>query len=121
MKRRKHMNDNINLVQAWSNDDKRKQFIEAYKDWGVYETVSKLDLAYYRYEMPDGTIIYAMEHNQKTYDYQNGTKEGWKTGVSYYIQKKGDRFMPSPSSIWAVADLMKQAKMEFQRECKNTQ
>jgi len=31
------MNDNINLVQAWSNDDKRKQFIEAYKVWGVYE------------------------------------------------------------------------------------
>jgi len=115
------MNDNINLVQAWSNDDKRKQFIEAYKVWGVYETVAKLDLAYYRYEMPDGTIIYAMEHNQKIYDYQNGTKEGWKTGVSYYIQKKGDRFMPSPSSIWAVADLMKQAKMEFQKECKNTQ
>jgi len=41
------MNDNINLAQAWSNDDKRKQFIEAYKVWGVYETVSKLDLAFF--------------------------------------------------------------------------
>jgi len=112
------MSDNKNLIQAWSNDGKRKQFIEAYKDWGVYESVPKFDLVYYRYMMPDGTAVYAMEHNQKTYDYQNGrgSQEVWKTGVTYYIQKKGEPFAPTSSSLWAIADLMKVAKEELKKK-----
>jgi hypothetical protein len=99
----------------WANDKKRRDFLEVYKDWGLWFNTPELDLSYYRYLMPDGRIIIAMEHQHRAFiGYNKG--HIWKTGVRYYIQKHGEPFTPeSHSSISAVAELLKEAKVALQK------
>ncbi|MCL1855090.1 MAG: hypothetical protein FWF86_05095, partial [Clostridia bacterium] len=78
--------NNKNLAQLWGNDKKRKAFLEAYQDWGVWLETPELELKYYRYQLPDGTMIIAQEHNHRVYKgYQQGYE--WGPGVYYYVQK----------------------------------
>jgi hypothetical protein len=76
----------------------------------------ELELKYYRYQLPDGTIIIAMEHNHRVYEgYQKGYK--WDTGVYYYVQKPDEPpFSPDfRSCLSVVADLLKNAKASLQK------
>ena len=108
------MSDTKNLVKAWGNHKMRQEFLMAYKDWGVWITTPELDISYYRYALPDGAIIIAMEHKQRDYiGYKSGY--GWKTSVSYYFQKPSEPFSPSVRSIWEIADILKDAKASLLR------
>jgi len=108
------MSENKNLIALWSNDKKRREFLETYKDWGVWLTTPELELVYYRYQLSDGTIIIAMEHKKQIFvSYQEGYK--WGIGVNYYIQKLNEPFTPTCSSISAVAELLKDIKTNLQK------
>lgn len=106
-----------NLIAAWGNQEKRKLFLEAYEDWGVWLTIPELCLTFYRYQLPDETYIIAMKHRQHMY--VGFKKEKWGFGVRYYVQRAGEHFTPSSySSLWVVADLLKNAKVSLQKEAK---
>jgi len=110
------MSDNKNFAQIWGNNEKRQAFLKAYQDWGQWFTTPELDLVFYKYQLPDETIIIAMEHQYQAYvGYKEGYK--WETGVRYYIRKQGEPFTPSShSSISAVAELLKNAKEKLRKE-----
>jgi hypothetical protein len=112
------MCENANLIKAWGNDKKRKEFLAAYQDWRVWLTTPELDLAYYRYTMPDGKIIIAMEHKRHAYQgYDAQPQYKWENDVSYFLQKPDEPFTPnSKISTSAVADLLKDAKVSLQNK-----
>jgi len=114
------MTENNNLSQVWGNDEKRKAFLADYEKWGVWITTKELDLAYYRYLLPNGTAIIAEKHKQRKYV---GYKQGyqWETGASYYVIKPDEPFSPeSRSCISAVADLLKEAKSKMQADSRTS-
>lgn len=109
------MSENMNFVKLWGNAEKRRAFLEDYKAWGIWLTTPELDLTYYHYTLPDGTVIIAMEHNHRNYGgYQKGYT--WDTSVRYYIKKSGEPFTPDSSSISAAAELLKAAKVQLQKK-----
>ena len=111
------MDKNNNLVQLWANDAKRKAFIEAYKEWGEWLRVPELELIFFRYTLPNGDIIIAMEH--QAHSFYRSSKGEWKSDVRYYLQGKGQPFTPSSNmGIWSVADQLKSAKIQMQQEMK---
>lgn len=107
--------ENKNLIQLWGNNEKRQVFLTAYKEWGVWFTTPELELTYYRYILPDGTAIIALEYRRDPSYY---SKE--ETGVLYYVQREGAFVCPGcTNSLWNVADLLKDAKVKLQQESKN--
>jgi len=108
--------DDKNLIQLWGNDQKRKAFLEAYKEWGLWLETPELELKYYRYQLHDGTIIIVEEHNHRIYEtYQ---KHRWDRSVFYYVQKPdAPAFSPDfKSCLSAAADLLKDAKTAMQKK-----
>jgi len=110
--------ENNDLIKLWKNNESRRDFLNAYSEWGVWLTTKELDLNYYRYQLPDGTTIIAMEHMHKAYvGYQQGYT--WETSVRYYVQTQDEPFTPnSHNSITAVAELLKAAKVQLQSRTK---
>ena len=110
------MSENKNLAQLWGNDKKRKAFLEAYHDWGVWLETPELELKYYRYQLPDETMLIVQEHKRRVYEHQKGYT--WGTGVYYYVQKTDEpSFSPEFKSCFsAVADLLKDAKAAMQKK-----
>lgn len=109
------MLENKNLAQVWGNNEKRESFLKAYREWGQWITTPELELTYYRYILPDGTTIIALEYlRDKKYYSKN------EPGVMYHIQRKGNPFCPGYSShLSSVADLLKKAKIQLLQEAKN--
>ena len=106
------MTDEKNLIKLWRNHESRVAFIDDYSKWGVWAKTPKLGLTYYRYELPDGTAIIAMRHKKK--NWQSGSQ--WVDGVTYYVQRKDEPFTPhSASHNYAVAELLKDAKVKLQK------
>jgi len=114
------MVDNKKLIQLWSNDKKRKTFLEAYRDWGMWLEITELGMKYYRYQLPDGTLIIIQEHHSKVYD-QVLRDYVWGRDVFYYVQKNDiPIFSPNfKQSISYVADLLKNAKTAMQKKAKD--
>jgi len=108
------MTDNKNLIQLWANDSKRTEFLNAYRDWEVWFTIPETEWTLYRYILPNGTAIIALEYRMNPNYYP---KE--KPGILYYIQEKGDFICPGyTSSIGYVANLLKDIKVQIQKEDK---
>ena len=108
------MSDNKNLIQLWGNHTKRQEFLENYKAWDLWFNVPETEWTLYRYTIPGGATIVALEYRREPSNY---SKE--KTGVLYYTQREGSFINPDfPSSIWNVADLLKNAKIKIQQENK---
>jgi len=110
------MPESKKLIRAWSNDAKRQAFLQDYREWGVWLTTPELELTYYRYQLPGGAVIIAMEHKRHVYaGYKQ--KDTWEPGVNYYLQKPGEPFSPtSRMSISAVAALLMETKITLQKQ-----
>lgn len=102
------------LLRLWRNVESRLAFIAAYKDWGVWITTPELSLVFYRYVLPDGVTIIAMEH-QKQFYVASVRGHQWKTDVRYFIQNLNEPFTPSSSATHAVGELLKKVKMSLQK------
>lgn len=105
------------LIKRWGNTEKRRAFLEAYQDWELWITTPELKLLYYRYLLPDGTAIIAMEHQRNTFmGYDKGHE--WQSAVRYYVQKPDAPFSPdSHISISGVEEMLKNAKVSLQKGC----
>ena len=117
MDNNKKMNDNQKLISLWANDSKRKEFLEAYKEWENGPQVNELDLQFYFYALNNGDTIIAMEHN--TFSYFHSRDGELKRNVRYYLRSKDQAFIPNACSIWNVADKLKEEKVRMQKEMKN--
>lgn len=112
------MSINKNLIKLWSNDGKRREFLKTYQDWEQWLIVPELDFVFFRYEMPNGTIILALEH--KVRDWSDHNVRQFKTDTSFFVLDANDPFWPdSKKSKWSVADLLKDAKAELLNGLKN--
>ena len=66
------------------NKVEREQFLENYKSWELWKEVPELELKFYRYELPNGTVIIATEYacmKIDFVDYSNGCKFKYKKDV----------------------------------------
>jgi len=110
------MTDSKNLIKLWNNSEKRKAFLENYQSWGVWITTPELDLTYYRYIMPDGAAIIAMEHMSERYDWKTGTAATYEKKACFYVQKPDVPFLPRAQSISSVAEILMAAKAALQKQ-----
>ena len=115
---RDFMMENSKLIQVWGNDEKRKEFLCAHKEWDMLAQTTELNLTYYQYILPNGDTIIAMEHMERIYDHVE-EKHIWGIDVRYYLKKKGSCFTPdSRLSISAASEHLKVAKIALMDEVK---
>jgi hypothetical protein len=106
------------LVQLWANNDKRREFIKNYKDWGVWLTVPELGQTYYKYELPDGSGRFlAMEYRRENYYQLAG--EGQLQTITIYYLWDGEHFIPNSASDYVLADRLKNLKTSMQKELRS--
>lgn len=69
------------------NKAEREKFLENYKSWGIWKEVPELELKFYRYEFPNGTVLIATENeSMKFANYRLGHFEYEKsTDVKYSL------------------------------------
>ena len=103
------------LVKLWGNNDKRREFLKQYHDWGIWLTVSELGLTYYKYELPEGGSILAMEYQRENPYPQHTNGEKVQTIMVYYLWD-GEYFIPSPAGEFAIVDRLKNLKTAMQKE-----
>lgn len=58
------------------NKAEREKFLENYKSWGLWKEVPELELKFYRYEFPNGTVLIATEYARMIFNRfgKNGTE-----------------------------------------------
>jgi len=96
------------LIKLWANNDKRREFVDTFKSWGVYAETPELNLTFYQYILPDDSKLIVMEHMQKNY-YNCDNPNDWKIGTKTYLQKN-KYFMPDSASTYEVCDHLKNLK-----------
>ena len=72
------------------NNDQRKEFLRTFRDWPVWFEVSQADEVYYRYILPDDSIIVICEYKQYIEwkkKYMDEDPEG--TGTEEYLLEPG--------------------------------
>ena len=113
------------LLTLWANDQKRREFVKNYNVWGEWFTQPELDLTFYKYDLPGGGRLIAMEYLREPYanERQNGSEEA-VTNHKFYLQR-GQHFNPSAASEYEIADRLKDIKgtlhteqKQRNRECK---
>lgn len=70
------------------NKAEREQFLENYRNWELFHEVPKLELKFYRYTFPNGTVIIATEYACMVFaDYtpQHCFKYKKSTAVRYHL------------------------------------
>ena len=106
------------LLQLWSNDQKRREFVKNYKVWGVWFTQPELDLTYYRYDLPGGDKLIAMEYQRGLYpgERHNGNGDSVML-INFYLQR-GKYFTPTSVSDHVIAERLKDIKETLNKEQK---
>jgi len=104
------------LVKLWGNDDKRKEFLKDYKAWGVWITVPELGLTYYKYELPDGGRILAMEYIRENSSRYRSPDEGEYQVCTHYYLWDGEYFIPRFSCESEIIERLKRLKVSMQAE-----
>jgi len=102
------------LIKLWGNSAKRKAFVEQYKEWGVYVSIPELTLTFYKCDLPDGSIIFVMEHMQENYDHKIG-KCKWEIDKLMYLQK-GEYFTTHRVSISHIDEHLMGLKQKFLKD-----
>ena len=107
---------NQQLVKLLANDQKRRAFVNNYKAWGLWFSQPELDLTYYKYDLPSGGRIIAMEYLRAPFPSEKPA--GDNTAVvckSLYLQT-GDYFSPTAVSDYTVAEHLKNLKATLAKE-----
>lgn len=108
------------LVKLWANIEKRRAFVGEYKTWGVWFTVPELDLTFYKYDIPEGNRIIAMEYKREPhYREETGALNGVIIDYQLYLQRS-EYFKPSCTNDYAINDYLKDLKVKMQKELKES-
>ena len=92
-------------LKELTNNQKRKEWLESYKDWPVWFTVKEADETYYRYDLPDGCSVVVKEYKQ------------WHDPNSWYVQnvRNGDSVAINKSYFLLTPDY------HFLADCKSSE
>jgi len=104
------------LLELWANDGKRREFIQNYKDWGIWFIQSELGLTYYKYDLPGGGRIIAMEYLREPdyYERQKGNTEP-VSREKFFLQTE-ELFDPSFVSESTIAAKLKDIKEDLRQK-----
>ena len=107
---------NQELVELWSNDQKRRAFAQDFKAWGVWFTQPELDLTFYKYDLPDFSRLIALEYLRASYPSErNGGSGDAITCNKFYLQR-GAYFNPFAVSGYEIANHLKNLKGKLIKE-----
>ena len=104
------------LIKLWSNDKKRKAFVEDYKTWGVWFTQPELDLTFYKFDFENGSRLIVMEYLRSPYTSERTRIQSKSILCRRYYLQTGDYFNPSAVSDFAIAEHLKLMKMQLSFE-----
>jgi len=106
------------LLTLWANDQKRREFVQNFKIWGVWLTQPELDLTFYKYDLPGGGRLIAMEYLREPYNSERSDGDvEFVVNHKFYLQK-GKYFNPSAASDFEIAERLKEIKANMQAEQK---
>ena len=106
------------LLTLWANDQKRREFVQNFKIWDVWFTQPELDLTFYKYDLPGGGRLIAMEYLKEPYSREEANGEvDFVVNHKFYLQK-GKYFNPSAASDFEIAERLKEIKATLQAEQK---
>ena len=78
------------------NNDQRKEWLNNYKDWGVWYRDENIDVNYYKYDFEDGSRLVVAEYPQR--------EQGWKCIPRdehyYHLLEKGRRKAGTTDEIY---------------------
>ena len=109
---------NEELIKQWSNDTKRKAFIQDFKAWGVWFTQPELDLTFYKYDLPNGARLIALEYLRSPYPGERTTGDSDVIICSKLYYQSGAHFTPSATSMFMIVDHLKCLKEKLVKEMK---
>lgn len=103
----------LELLKMWVNDKARRAFIHNYKVWGVWFTQPELNLTYYKFDLPGGIKIIAMEYLRAPYPGERPVGNvSPVVCVEFYLQS-GKYFKPQAASESVIANRLKAVKVGF--------
>jgi len=104
------------LAKMWANDQKRREFVNDYKRWGLWLTQLELNLAYYKYDLPGGSRIIVMEHLRSPFPSEKPTGNSKAVVCKSFYLQTGDYFSPSAVSDYTIAEHLKDIKARLTKE-----
>ena len=106
------------LLSLWANDTKRREFVKNYKVWGLWFAQPELGLTFYKYDLPGGGRLIAMEYLREPYpgERYNGSAEPVLC-EKFYLQRR-KYFHPSAVSEHEIAERLKDLKATLNAEQK---
>lgn len=101
-------------LPIFHNTEERREWLENYKDWGVWYTDSRIGVTYYKYEFPDATILIAEEYKSDYSKYGNaffhlvgGPKKREKNSYGVPRYPYHERYCRHSDSIMELIEFLK--------------
>ncbi len=95
------------------NNDQRKQWLEAYKTWGLWYRDENIDVNYYKYDFEDGSRLVVAEYLQRQDYYKKNKAEDehfyhlLQIGKEGYKFKYNEKYRNSTDSETYLVDFLK--------------
>ena len=112
------MSKNQELIKLWSNQEKRRAFVNNYKEWGIWFVQPELGLTYYKYDLLDDSMLIAMEYQRKPHRYEKSHAADDNITCYKLYHKTGAYFDPTAVSEYVLAEHLKQLKDKLTKEIK---
>lgn len=101
-------------LPKFHNTEERREWLENYKDWGVWYTDSRIGVTYYKYEFPDATILIVEEYKSDYSKYGNaffhlvgGPKKREKNSYGVPRYPYHERYCRHSDSITELIEFLK--------------
>lgn len=89
-----------------TNNEKRKEWIRQYKDWGIWYCDENIGAIYYKYDFEDGSRIVAVQYRNTRTRFKRGDDEGLSF-AHYHLIKNGREFNPYDTSETELVEFLK--------------
>jgi len=107
---------NQELVKLLANDQKRRAFVNDYKAWGLWLPQPELDLTYYKYDLPGGNRIIAMEYLRAPFPSEKPAGDNTPIVCKSFYLQTGNYFSPTSVSDYTIAEHLKNLKATLAKE-----
>lgn len=88
------------------NNEKRKEWIGKYKDWGVWYQDENIGAVYYKYDFEDGSRIVVSQYRNTRVRFKYGDDDGLSF-AHYHLIKNGQEFSPYDTSETELVEFLK--------------
>jgi len=104
------------LLKMWVNNEARRAFIHNYKVWGVWFSQPELNLTYYKFDLPGGGQIIAMEYLREPYAGERLSGNIAPVVCTEFYLQFGKYFKPQSASESVIAEKLKELKMSLKQD-----